>query len=120
MLLVLVGTAFSWGTSARPAEAVPKVNAVVKCDGNPEAVRVVNNTNRRIKVKEVGSIYRPYGFEPVRVNRVLRRGRAITFESGPRANTNVLTKQYIFNSSVGDREGARVFTSVGRFSDRCN
>jgi hypothetical protein len=50
----------------------------------------------------------------------MRRGRSITFESGPTANRHVLTKQYIFNSDVGTREGARVATSVGRFADRCN
>ena len=37
-----------------------------------------------------------------------------------RASRHVLTKQYIFNSDVGTREGARVATSVGRFADRCN
>jgi hypothetical protein len=30
----------------------------------------------------------------------VRRGRSITFESGPAANRHVLTKQYIFNSGV--------------------
>ena len=79
-----------------------------------------NNTRQRIEVRRVGSIYRPYDFEPIAVNRTLRRGRTITFQSGPAANRNVLTKQYIFNSDVGSREGARVSTSVGRFADRCN
>jgi len=56
----------------------------------------------------------------VRVNRVVRKNRAVACESGPKANRNVVTKQYIFNSSMGNREGARVTTSVGRFSDRCD
>ena len=50
----------------------------------------------------------------------LRRGRTITFESGPAADHNVISKQYIFNSDVGSKEGARVATSIGRFGDRCN
>jgi hypothetical protein len=108
------------GLSVRPAEAAAAVRVTARCDGNPEKVIVANNTRHRIKVRRVGSIYRPYDFEPISVNRTLRRGRTITFESGPAANRNVLTHQYIFNSDVGSREGARVATSVGRFVDRCN
>ena len=43
----------------------------------------------------------------------------VTFESGQKADSNVLTKQYIYNNDVGSREGARVFTSVGRYIDKC-
>jgi hypothetical protein len=38
---------------------------------------------------------------------------------GPRANSNKLTGNYIYNDDVGSKEGANVSTSVGRFSDRC-
>ena len=48
------------------------------------------------------------------------RGASVTFESGYDANHNVLTRQYIFNSDVGSKEGARVTTSIGRYVDRCN
>jgi hypothetical protein len=120
-LVVLLGPVSSDGAlSVRAAEAAPRVTVTARCDGNPERVIVSNNTRRRIEVRRVGSIYRPYDFEPITVNRTLRRGRSITFQSGPAANRNVLTKQYIFNSDVGSREGARVATSVGRFADRCN
>ena len=95
------------------------MQAKARCDGNPERVIVTNNTSRRIEVRRVGSIYRPYDFEPITVNRTLGRGRSIAFQSGPAANRNVLTKQYVFNSDVGSREGARVATSVGRFVGRC-
>jgi hypothetical protein len=108
------------GLAVRPADAAARVNVIARCDGNPEKVIVENNTRHRIKVKRVTSIYRPYDFEPITVNKTLRRGRTVTFESGPAANHNVLTKQYIFNSDVGSREGARVATSIGRFGDRCN
>lgn len=103
----------------RPAEAAARVNVTAKCDGNPEKVIVTNNTRHRIKIRTVGSIYRPRSNEPFRVDRTLRRGRSIAFESGPSANRNVLTRQYVFNSDVGSREGARVATSVGRCADRC-
>lgn len=120
-LVVLLGPVSSErALSVRPAEAAAAVKVTARCDGNPEKVIVTNNTRHRIKVKRVGSIYRPYDFEPITVNRTLRRGRSITFESGPDANHNVLTHQYIFNSSVGTKEGARVATSVGRFADRCS
>ena len=120
-LVVLPGMDHSGGgLSVRPAEAAPRVNITARCDGNPEKVIVENNTRRRITVNRVGSIYRPYDFEPKSFNKTIRRGRQATFESGPRANQNVISRQYIFNSSVGSREGARVGTSVGRFGDRCN
>lgn len=120
LALTMVGSAQQRGISSAPADAAARVNVTARCDGNPERVLVTNNTRHRIKVKRVGSIYRPYDFEPISVNRTLRRGRTITFESGPAANHNVLTKQYIFNSDVGTREGARVATSIGRYGDRCN
>jgi hypothetical protein len=120
LALTMVGSAQERGISSAPAEAASHVNVIAKCDGNPEKVIVENNTRHRIKVKRVTSIYRPYDFEPITVNKTLRRGRTVTFESGPAANHNVLTKQYIFNSDVGSREGARVATSMGRFGDRCN
>ena len=120
-LVVLLGPAPSQkGLSVRTVEAAARVQVTARCDGNPERVIVANNTRRRIEVRRVGSIYRPYSFEPITVNRTLSRGRTITFQSGPAAKRNVLTKQYIFNSDVGTREGARVATSVGRFVGRCN
>ena len=108
------------GLSVRSAEATARVNVTARCDGNPEKVIVTNNTRHRIEVRRVTSIYQPRSNEPFRVDRTLGRGRSITFQSGPAAKRNVLTKQYIFNSDVGTREGARVATSVGRFADRCN
>jgi hypothetical protein len=119
LALMMFGLPSERGLSVRPAEAASKVSVVAKCDGNPEKVLVTNNTRHGIKIRTVGSVYRPYGFEPISVGKRLGGGRMMTFESGPRANGNVLTKQYIFNSDVGSREGARVATSVGRFVDRC-
>jgi hypothetical protein len=55
------------GTSL--AEAVPAVKVIATCDSNPEQTRVTNNTNRIITIKTVGSIYRPYTYEPFVVNR---------------------------------------------------
>ncbi len=75
--------------------------------------------HRKNRDDTVGSIYRPYSWEPVWVNRTLGGGRTITFESGSGANTNQLTGSYIYNNDVGSKEGAKVSTSVGGFSDRC-
>ena len=119
LALTMVGSAQERGISSAPAEAASRVNVTARCDGNPEKVIVKNNTRHRIKITKVGSIYQPRSNEPFRVDRTLRRGRTITFESGPDANHNVLTRQYIFNSDVGSKEGARVATSIGRFVDRC-
>ena len=120
LVLTMVGSAQERGISSAPADAASRVNVTARCDGNPEKVIVENNTRHRIKIKRVGSIYKPRSNEPFRVDRTLRRGRTVTFESGPAANHNVLTHEYIFNSDVGSKEGARVATSIGRFGDRCN
>jgi hypothetical protein len=120
LAVVFLGPAsFDRGLAVRPAEAAARVNVTARCDGNPERVVVTNNTRHRIEVRRVTSIYQPRSNEPFRVDCTLRRGRSITFESGPAANRNVLTRQYVFNSDVGTKEGARVATSVGRFADRC-
>jgi hypothetical protein len=95
------------------------VKVTVFCESTPEATKVKNNRGKRITVRAVGSKYRPYGYEPVKVDRKLRAGRTMTFESGSGANTNKLTGNFIYNNDVGGKEGAVVGTSVGRFSDRC-
>ncbi|QIN82789.1 hypothetical protein GBA63_09100 [Rubrobacter tropicus] len=91
----------------------------VNCTGNPEITRVTNNTRRAITVKAVGSVHQPRSNEPFRVNRTLKRGKTVAFESGYAANSNTLTRQYIYDNEVGRNEGARVYTSVGGFVDRC-
>jgi hypothetical protein len=120
LALTMVGSAKEGGISSSPADAASRVGVTAKCDGNPEKVVVKNNTRHRIKIKKVGSIYRPYDYEPKTFNKILGRGKTVTFESGPAANHNVISRQYIFNSDVGSREGARVATSIGRYVDRCN
>ena len=119
LVLALALTTDVRGISPRPAEAAG-VNVSVACKSNPEKTRVENNTNHRVTVKKVGSIHQPRSNEPFRVNVRLRAHRTITFESGYAANSHVLTRQYIFNSDVGSKEGARVATSIGRYVDRCN
>ena len=103
------------------AEAVPAVKVTVNCDSNPEKTRVMNTTNRVITIKTVGSIYRPYTYEPFVVNRKLRPNRAITFQSGSKAKgRNELTTAYIYNSDVVEtKEGARGRTAVGSCIDKC-
>ena len=109
------------GVAPRPAMArTPALKVTVACKATPEKTRVENNRNRAITIKTVGSIYRPYSYEPFRVDRRLRAGRTVTFESGSGANTNKLTGSYIYNNDVGSKEGARVVTKSGtRFTDRC-
>jgi len=92
----------------------------VACKDTPERTYIKNNRNRAITIKTVGSLYRPYSYEPFRVNRRLGGGKSVTFESGTGANHNKLTGSYIYNNDVGSKEGARVVTRLGaRFVDRC-
>jgi vacuolar-type H+-ATPase subunit B/Vma2 len=68
----------------------------------------------------VRSLYRPYDYEPFRVDRRLGGGKSVTFESGSGANHNKLTGSFIYNNDVGEEEGARVVSGSGaRFVDRC-
>ena len=109
------------GVSPRPAEArTPALTVTVACEATPERTRVKNNRNRAITIKAVGSIYRPYSYEPIRVGHRLGAGNTVTFESGSGANRNKLTGNYIYNNDVGGKEGAKVVTKTGsRFTDRC-
>lgn len=120
LALTLFAPASERGVSPRPADAAtPAVTVIVSCKSTPEVTRVKNNRSKSITIGTVGSIYRPYSYEPFRVNRTLGGGRTITFESGSGANTNKLTGSYIYNNDVGSKEGAKASTSVGGFSDRC-
>lgn len=120
LLLTMMGPASDGGISPRPAgAATPAVKVSVSCKSTPEVTRIENTRSKSVTIRTVGSIYRPYSYEPVRVNRKLGGGRTITFESGERANTNKLTGNFIYNNDAGSKEGAKVSTSVGRFSDRC-
>ena len=120
LALTMFAPASERGVSPRPADAAtPAVTVSVSCKSAPEVTRVKNNRGRSITISTVGSIYRPYSYEPIRVNRTLGGGRTITFESGSGANSNKLTGNYIYNNDVGSKEGAKVSTSLGSFSDRC-
>ncbi len=121
LVLAMAGPASERGLSPHPAQArTPALTVSVACEAAPEVTRVKNNRNRSITIKAVGSIYRPFSYEPVRVDRKLGAGNTMTFESGSGANHNTLTGAYIYNNDVGSKEGARVVTQSGaRFSDRC-
>jgi len=119
--LAVAGPASERGFSPHPAEArTPALTVTVACKATPETTRVKNNRNRAITIEAVGSIYQPFSYEPVRVERKLGAGKTVTFESGAGAERNVLTGSYIYNNDVGSKEGARVITKAGtRFTDRC-
>ena len=120
MLFAAFGPVSEKGLAPRFAEAAPAVQVNVKCTSNPETTAVKNNTKKSIKVQTITSIYSlgPER-EPFVVDKTLKSGKTITFESGPKADSHVLTKAYIYENDVGRREGAWVGTSVGRFVDRC-
>ena len=109
------------GRSPQPAQArTPALTVSVACKATPERTHVKNNRNRAITIKTVGSIYRPYSYEPFRMNRRLGGGKSVTFESGSGANHNKLTGSFIYNNDVGSKEGARIVAGSGvRFVDRC-
>ena len=120
-LTMTAGTVSKQGLSPQPAQArLPALTVSVACEATPERTRVKNNRNTAITIKTVGSIYRPYSYEPFRVDRRLGGGKSVTFESGSGANRNKLTGSFIYNNDVGSKEGARVVRSSGApFVDRC-
>ena len=121
VLTMTSGAVSKQGLSPKPAQArLPALTVSVACEATPERTRVKNNRNTAITIKTVGSIYRPYTYEPFRVNRRLGGGKSVTFESGSGANRNKLTGSFIYNNDVGSKEGARVVRSSGApFVDRC-
>ncbi len=120
LVLVLSGLAgVAPSGSLRPAAAASGVAVKVQCDGNPEVTRVTNNRSNAVKIKNVGSVYQPRSNEPFRVDLKLAPGKTVAFETGYAANSHTLTRQYIYNSDVGSKEGTRVATSAGAFVDRC-
>lgn len=62
----------------------------------------------------MGSIYRPYSYEPISVGHRLGAGNTVTFESGSGANRNKLTGNFIYNNDVGGKEGPRSSRRRGR------
>jgi hypothetical protein len=121
VLTMTPGPVSRQGLSPQPAQARQSaLTVIVACKATPEKTQVKNNRNRAITIKTVGSIYHPYSYEPVRVDRRLGGGKSVTFESGSGANHNTLTKSYIYNNDVGSKEGARVVTKLGaRFVAHC-
>ena len=121
LALTMFAPASERGVSPRPADAAtPALTVTVACKATPETTRVKNNRNTAITIKAVGSIYQPYSYEPIRVDRRLGAGNTVTFESGSGADQNKLTGNYIYNNDVGSNEGAKVITMAGtRFTDRC-
>lgn len=105
--------------SLRSADAASGVAVKGQYDGNPEVTRVTNDRSSAVKIKSVGSVYKPRTNEPFRADRRLAAGKTIAFETGYDANSDTLTRQYIYNSDVGNEEGTRVRTSAGSFVDRC-
>ena len=127
MTLALVVPAYRGPAAVGPARgvasaAVPAITVYAAYYTNPELPRIKNNRTYYITVRAIGSIYQPRSNEPFYKYFKLGPGKTVTFESGYAAtagNHYTLTRQYIYNNSVGTREGAKVITSAGTFYDRC-
>src|ERR687897_2858860 len=83
VLTMTSGPVSKQGLSPQAAQArLPALTVSVACKATPERTHVKNNRNRAITIKTVGSIYRPYSYEPFKVDHKVRGGNSITFESG--------------------------------------
>ena len=90
----------------------------LSCYSNPELTKVTNNTSSTIRIRKIRSTYRPQDFEPITVGRDLAPGKTLTFQSGFRATSNVLTRNFIY-TNLAERDGTRVVTSIGIFQRKC-
>ena len=72
VLTMTSGPVSKQGLSPQPAQArLPALTVSVACKATPERTHIKNNRNRAMTIKTVGSIYRPYSYEPFKVNRKL-------------------------------------------------
>jgi len=119
LFLALVGPAALLAPS--PAGAVSRVSNALNCTGNPETIKVTNNTTATITVKTIGSLYQPRSNEPLTVNRSLGGGKSVTFKAGPAetaGSSTTLTRQYIFANGVIS-EGVSVKTNLATYTRKC-
>lgn len=111
------------GAFASPVEAVHgrgggSIRISLSCYGNPEKTTIGNTSKKSFTIETVGSTYQPYSFEPFHVNHVLKPGQWISYQTGSAAHTNVLTHDYIYDNN--GKDGARVATTLGTFSEHCS
>src|SRR5215207_932369 len=92
VLTMTSGPVSKQGLSPQPAQArLPALTVTVACKATPERTHIKNNRNRAITIMTVRSIYRPYTYEPFRVDRRLGGGKSVTFERTSRAARELTT-----------------------------
>lgn len=97
--------------------ATPALKGTVCCYSTKERTVIKNQSSRRVTLKSVGSIYKPYSSEPFAVSKALAPGKTVSYYKGSGASSSharTLTRQSIYNDSVGTSEGARVKTKAGK------
>ncbi len=106
----------------RPVQNGPAVRVSLSCFTNPERTTVTNVSDSTVTVMSVTSIFDSEGEESFEVSTTLSPGESVTYESDYNADSNVLTSDYIYSDSYSlrDDQGARVKTSVGTYSARCD
>lgn len=102
-----------------PSRAAGSVTVSLNCVANPELTTIKNGTDKAITITRVGSIHQPLKQEPFAVNKTLKAGESVTYQTGNKATTNVLSKKLIYNNEAKSAEGARVATSAGTVEKRC-
>lgn len=107
-------------TSAAKGAASNGVTIALNCTGNPEKVRVINETGAPITVHTIASQSDPLPSEPFAVAKRIPAGGTRLWQSGVAATgRNILVRDEIFTNIAGDQEGVNVVTSVGTFAVPC-
>jgi lipoprotein-anchoring transpeptidase ErfK/SrfK len=117
-LFAVVGTAQP--VSAAEGVGSNGVKIALNCTGNPEKVRVINQTGAAITVLTISTLTDAHPQAPFAVEKRIPAGGTRLWQSGvAAAGNNVLVQDELFTNVAGADEGVNVVTSVGTFAVRC-
>lgn len=118
--LVTLIAAGSLGGGYSLAQTRGPITLTVDCYSTPERTTITNNTNIVLNLSNftLGSIFQPRVNEPFTLSGVLPIGESQTYETGPGATTNPLSKDEIYDDTA-PTEGVRLTLAGASFEVLC-
>jgi hypothetical protein len=118
--ILVVSGAFARAASA--GEGVPDagIKVSLNCTSSTERIRITNESGSPLVVQSIGTLADPLPGEPFALGARIPAGGTRLWQAGVGASgRHVLARDEIFSNTAGDREGARILTSVGPIVVRC-